>query len=181
MTKLNAEIYWASLDPHVAALRYLSLEERGSLSMQLASQGYTIDKACQVDQEMLPEDVMQVRINNGFTWVPAADQPNIPTMPGCDIPGLPPYNPNKPYPEGSIVVSVDAADYPPFNGIPPVTPTTKPQVGEGFMTSQGMVFVPGPGLNQNLAAEGNIITQDGVEYVCHVDNSRPHPIWFTLK
>lgn len=177
MNRLTAEIYWASLDPHVAAIRYLSLENRFSQAQELASRGYIIDRACQVDQAMLPEDVMQVRLNNGFTWVPSADQPNIPTMPGADLPGLPAYNPNPPFPPRSIKVSVDAADYPPFSGVAPVV--HKPVVGEGIQTNGGIVFLAGPGANMSTLSEGEIVEQNGVKYVAHYNAARNPPVTFT--
>lgn len=174
--------YWAAQPAEVQVLRTISdLGERFQKGMELAKAGYTIDRAIMIDQEMLPEDVMRVRVNNGFRWVPAADQSNIPTMPGADLPGLPPYDPTKP-PPGSIHVPFVASDYahgPTKPLVPLPHPAKKPVVGEGFQTEAGMVFLPGPGLDQNLASEGTIVTQDGAQYVIHVDNTRRHPIWIT--
>lgn len=174
--------YWAAQPLEVQALRTMTdLTERFAKGMELAKAGYTIDRAIMIDQEMLPEDVMRVRVNNGFRWVPAADQANIPTMPGADLPGLTPYDPTKP-PPGSIHVPFVADDYahgPTKPPVPAPVPATKPQVGEGFQTEAGLVFLPGPGLNQNLIAEGSIVNQNGVEYVAHVDNTKRFPIWFT--
>lgn len=178
MKLLTADIYWNSLDLKARALRSLEPQARFDLAVELAKQGYRIDRAIMLDQAMLPQDVMAVRLANGFTWVPAANQPNIPTMPGDDMPGQTPYDPAHP-PAGSIPVSVDAADYPPFGGEQP-TPVAKPSVGESFVTAKGHIFLPGIGLNQNLIAEGQTVTQDSVAYLAHVNWMARPPIYFTI-
>lgn len=179
MKPLTTPIYWASLDPVIAKLQHMPLEQREPYAKQLTARGYLIDKACQVDQEMNPPDVMLVRQNNGFTWVPSAGQPNIPTMPGADLPGLPPYNPNPPFPAGSIKVSIDAADYPPFDGVEP--PKPKLIVGEAIQTAGGTIYLAGPGANMSSLSEGQIITQNGVDYVAHYNAARNPPVTFTKR
>lgn len=184
MTTLTPDFYWGKQPLAVAALRTMSLAERGSLAQQLAADGYTIDEAIMVDQEMLPQDVMTVRGANGFTWVPAANQPNLPSMPGDDLPGVPHYDPLHP-PAGSIHVPFLASDYaqgPTKPPAPVVVPPPQPIIGEGFTLTDGTtIYLPGPGLNQNLAAEGEIVQQNGVNYVTHVDwTKRLIPIWFTV-
>lgn len=90
----------------------------------LASQGYVIDApimvfgwdACQA---------MYYRKAFGLTWVPSALQPAVDVQT---------YNPAKP-PAGSIKVSTDAKDYPPFDPPAPAAPTPAitsyvgPQIG----------------------------------------------------
>lgn len=178
--KLTADIYWRSLDPIIQKLRTMKdAGERWAYAQEIASRGYTVDMAIQVDQEMLPQDVMRVRTNFGFTWVPAANQPNIPTMPGDDVPGLPAYDPNAP-PDGSIKVSMDPDDYPPFGGAPPEVAIPKPSVGEKFALGDGRtIFLPGIGLDENLISEGQVVESNGVEYVAHVDWRKRPPIYFT--
>jgi hypothetical protein len=175
---LTADIYWASLDTKLQVLRHMDLGARFDLARELMAQNFTIDEACQLDQEMEPQDVMLVRLNNGLVWVPAANQPNIPTMPGDDMPGQKAYDAAHP-PAGSIMVSIDAADYPRFGGELP-TVIVKPSVGESFLTVKGEIFLPGPGLNQNLIAEGQTIAQKGRLYLAHVDWTQRVPIYFTL-
>lgn len=179
MNKLTSPIYWASLDPIVAKLQHMPAEQRFDYANQIMKRGYIVDAEIQVRQAMNPEDVMQVRLNNGFTWVPSADQPNIPTMPGADLPGQPHYNPEPPFPPKSIVVSVDAADYPPFDGVIPQKP--KPIVGEGIQTANGTIYLAGPGADMSSLSEGQVITQDVVDYVTHYNAARNPPVTFTRK
>lgn len=98
------DAYWAMQPPAVQALRTITDESaRTTLAQQLAAQGYTIDVPIMVWQ-WDPLATMTIRQNSGYTWVPSGDQPNLPTCPNCDLPGLPAYDPNNP-PPGSITVS----------------------------------------------------------------------------
>lgn len=98
--------YWASQPAPVRALRNLTEEaDRYTLAKQLANTGFIIDEAIMVGG-WDPVSTMTVRANQGFTWVPSANQPNIPVMPGAVVPGLPSYDPNK-FPTGSIKVTLD--------------------------------------------------------------------------
>jgi hypothetical protein len=45
---------------------------------------------------------------DGYTWVPAGNQPSIPLGPGLTFPGLTAYDPDNP-PPGSIKVTTDFA------------------------------------------------------------------------
>jgi hypothetical protein len=174
--------YWAAQPAAVRVLRFLSQPDRTTTAKQLASAGYCIDMACMVDQEMLPGDVFLVRQNNGFTWVPAADQPNIPSMPFADMPGLKPYDPLHP-PPGSIHVPFNPDDYahgPVAPDVPAPVVQLKPQVGEKFsITGIGDVYLPGIGLDENLIAEGQVIEQGGESYRAHVNWTARIPVYFT--
>lgn len=112
--------YWLAQPGPVRVLQATPASQRYALAVQLAMQGYKIDEDIMVDGGE-PLIVMVIRLANGFTWVPNAAQQNLPTMPGADLPGLPAYDPKNP-PPGSIIVSTNIADFPPFD--PPAAPTT---------------------------------------------------------
>ena len=57
---------------------------------------------------------MNYRVSFGFTWVPSALQPQVTIAPGvAPLAGLIAYDPSHP-PAGSIKVSTNPADYPPY-------------------------------------------------------------------
>lgn len=182
MNQPDQNTYWNAMPLPVQALRTAGSEgEAASLAKQLADAGYTIDEEIMVHRLMLPGDVFFIRAQNGFRWVPSLNQPNIPTMPGDDLPGYPPYDSNHP-PAGSIHVPFNAGDY--INGPeqpPPIIPAKPPmpQVGEAFVTASGTIYLPGPGLNQPQTSEGMQFEQDGVKYTAHVNYSKQIQIWFT--
>ncbi len=96
-------------------------DEINARAAALAQKGFTIDVPIMV-WGWDPYLVMQLRQQFGYTWVPSALQPNVAVAPG--LPGfgnLPPYDPNHP-PPGSIKVSLNISDYPPFDPPMPVTP-----------------------------------------------------------
>jgi hypothetical protein len=102
------DAYWAMQPPEVQVLRNIQDEaERTDVAHQLADQGYKIDVPIMV-WKWDPLVTMTIRKNSGYTWVPSANQTPPPTVPNCDLPGLPHYDPNNP-PDGSILVSTDFA------------------------------------------------------------------------
>lgn len=113
-------LYWASKDPR---LHQIVGDEKQAA--QLAIQGLQVDVPIMV-WGWDPFLVMMLRQSFGFTWVPAGLQPNITIAPGLGEPGATPYDPAHP-PAGSIKVSLDSADYPPFT--PPAAPSPAPVVG----------------------------------------------------
>lgn len=121
--------YWASQKPEVAALHSM---ERGPAreqrAIELAIKGFAIDVPIMVwDQDAYYQ--MLIRVQYGFTWVPAMLQPNISAAPGNDDPGIVNrYDPKHP-PAGSIKVSLDLDDYPPFVRPPVVVAPTFNPVG----------------------------------------------------
>lgn len=129
---LTPDIYWNAQAPAVRALRNLTVNAaRIKQAQALAVAGYVIDAQIHgFGQDPLIE--MLVRKNQGFTWVPNAMQAPIQVMPGLTFPGLPSYDPANP-PPGSIKVSLDAADYPPFDPLPPPVPVTAAHIGPDFM------------------------------------------------
>jgi hypothetical protein len=102
------EAYWASQPPQVQALMNLPTEaERLAMAHELADQGYLIDVPIMV-WRWDPLSTMVVRRNQGFTWVPSANQNPVQVMPGLSYPGLASYDPKNP-PPGAIKVSTDFA------------------------------------------------------------------------
>ena len=102
--------YWAAQPPEVQTLRGLS--NPASRAMDLATQGFLIDVPIMV-WNWDPWKVMRLRQQYGYTWVPSALQPPVQEAPGMNLPGLVPYDPYNP-PAGSIRVSTNLADYPPY-------------------------------------------------------------------
>lgn len=126
MTELTDNVYWASLDPRIQHLRYVGAgqgwygtELRNEQAQALALEGLLIDFVNVVLQYYGgPAQCMALRKSIGYTWVPAIGYPPIEAAPGITPPpgsGLKPYDPNKPWPLGSLIVSTDAADFPPFD------------------------------------------------------------------
>jgi hypothetical protein len=115
--------YWASQPPAVQSLQNLQYAARVTAGTTLAQQGFVIDVPIMIygwDACLM----MSYRQGYGYTWVPSALQPNVTIAPGVSQPGAVAYNPNSP-PPGSIKVSINASDYPPFNP-PVVAPPTGP-------------------------------------------------------
>lgn len=171
---LTPDIYWASQPPVVRALRALDSSEAPLAAKQLSDQGYKIDVAI-IAYQFDPVTTMGIRQNSGFTWVPAGNQAQIPTMPNCPMPGLPNYDPNNP-PVGSIKVSIDAADYPAFDPPPPPPPALPTNIVGAREFAN--VYTYGPGAWSTAAgpktfavADGQQVTQDGVTYTAHLVNN----------
>lgn len=160
---LTDDIYWAAQPTPVQALRNMDTAtgNRAALAMKLAQQGFTIDVPIMV-WNWDPVITMALRAQYGYTWVPSALQPPIPLPPGLSFPGLPAYDANHP-PAGSIRVSVNAADYPPFDPPPPPLPQANNVVGP---RNFGNYYYPGPGAMG--LADGAVVTQNGVQYTYHL-------------
>lgn len=130
VTLTNA-IYRASKSPAVQALMDMQDDLRFSKAVELAKAGELIDVPIMV-WGWDPLTTMALRAQEGYTWVPSALQPNIPIGPNiANAWNLPSYDPNSP-PPGSIKVSVDANDYPPY---PVVTPVVVKPVQPASATS----------------------------------------------
>jgi hypothetical protein len=103
-----ADSYWASQPPEVQALRDIPDEaQRTAKAHELADQGYLIDVPIMV-WNWDPLTTMVVRQNQGFTWVPSANQKPVPVAPGLTFAGLPSYD-AKNIPPGAIPVTTDFA------------------------------------------------------------------------
>ena len=135
--------YQASLAPQVAALAQISdLAARSNAAATLAAQGFVVDVPINV-WGWDPYLVMTMRANYGYTWVPSALQPNVSIAPGVSQPGTVPYDPANP-PAGSIKVSTNPADYPPYN---PPAPAPTPVVSSDPVgpLSVGSIYLTVPG------------------------------------
>ena len=121
--------YWASQPPEIRALPGMAdPDQRASRAAELAANGFTVDVPIMVwgwDAYL----VMKMRSDYGYTWVPSALQPAVTIAPGLLLPGVVPYEPAHP-PAGSIRVSINVHDYPPFDPAPPTrTPAGDNPVG----------------------------------------------------
>lgn len=123
-TETEADAYWAAQPAAVQALRNMpDSEAKDKLALSLANQGYSIDTQIMV-WGWDPQMTMQVRENQGYSWVPSYGQSNIPIGPGLSMPGVPSsYSPNSP-PPGSIGVTTAFAIGTIQNPLVQVDPTT---------------------------------------------------------
>ncbi len=113
--------YWTSQPPEVRALPAIEdFDQRISRGAALAAKGFIIDVPIMV-WNWDPYLVMKMRGDYGYTWVPSALQPSIAMAPGVTQPGAASYDPTH-APSGSIRVSTNITDYPPFD-----SPTPAPQ------------------------------------------------------
>ncbi len=102
----ETDAYWALEPKEVQALRTIQdYKERHAKAQDLIHQGFSIDSDIMVYGDD-PYITMRYRQDMGYTWIPAAGQPNIPVAPGLKFPGLPSYDPLQ-QPPGSIKVSTD--------------------------------------------------------------------------
>lgn len=145
------EMYWLAQHPEVRALKPMPVSTEKEISARyeaaekLAKQGFVID----VEIHSYDRDpfLQMIRMRDyGYTWYPALLQtptfelpPGIAGLPGNVISGGSmwpnrPYNPNAPMP-GSIKVSLDPADYPPFDEAP-APPPPVPQGVPGVITGR---------------------------------------------
>lgn len=132
-------LYWKSLPLAVQRLNPRTNPEmrdesaRVALAQQLAESGYLIDVPIMV-WGWHAYWTMLIRMEQGFTWVPSANMPNIPVGPGLNFPGLPAYDPNNP-PPGSIRVTLDWAE--PKPDPPPLPETALVGIEQFDLRSQG--------------------------------------------
>lgn len=165
---LTEDAYWAHQPPAVRVLRADS-----SSAMQLAQQGYKIDVVIMVWHQPAT-CTMGVRLLEGYTWVPNALQPNVPTTPGNDLPGIPPYDALHP-PAGSILVSNDIKDYPAYvDPTAPPAPAVIPQaniVGTCFPGAGAggkTICAGGLGAGAVKLTDGEKVTQGGKDYIVRI-------------
>lgn len=137
--------YWAAQPPDVQALQTISdLTQRSARGAVLAAQGYTIDVPIMV-WGWDPYLVMTMRANYGYTWVPSTLMPAVTIAPGVSAPGAVLYDPLHP-PAGSIKVSTNIADYPPYNPPPPVAPPSQAATNDPVgLQSLGTLYLSVPG------------------------------------
>jgi hypothetical protein len=140
------QAYWASQPPEILTAfgpaSTLSEDDRTNRATVLAQQGFTIDIPIMV-WNWDPYLVMTMRASYGYTWVPAALQPPITVAPGLSFPGAV-YDPNNP-PPGSIPVTVNIADYPPYVPPTPPVPQSPTAVDPVGVQSIGNLYLSVPG------------------------------------
>jgi len=137
--------YWASQPTEVRGLPAIDdQDQRTRRAAELATKGYTIDVPITV-WGWDPYLVMKLRTEFGYTWVPSALQPSVTMAPGLSAPGAIPYDPKNP-PPGSIRVSTNIADYPPFDPPVPVQQAAATNDPVGFQ-SVGVLYLTVVGEN----------------------------------
>lgn len=155
--------YMASLDPRIVAMMNISdPAARATQAQVLALKGLTIDVVLQV-WGWSPYKTMALRQMYGYTWVPSALQNPVENAPGLTTGNLTPYDPNNP-PPGSIKVSLNLTDYPPFPI--PVLPPVPEQPYVGGLNFGTFYYVNVPAINAHLN-DGQEIDQDGHRYIFH--------------
>lgn len=138
------QAYWASQPPEVQALETITDEtQRATQAAMLATNGFTIDVPIMV-WGWDPYVVMSTRAQLGYTWVPSALQPPVTIAPGLAQPGVVPYDPSNP-PPGSIKVSTNIADYPPFTSPSQSAPPAQAPADPVGAQSVGNIYVSVPG------------------------------------
>ncbi len=138
------QAYWAAQPPAVQALAGIADQlQRATAAAQLATEGFTIDVPIMVwgwDAYLM----MTMRAQFGYTWVPSALQPPVTIAPGDAQPGVIAYDPLHP-PAGSIKVSPNIQDYPPFTPAPQPTPQTPASGDPVGLQSIGNIYLSVPG------------------------------------
>jgi hypothetical protein len=138
------QAYWAAQPPEIRAMPGIEdQQERSKRAAELAIKGFCIDVPILVygwDAYL----VMKLRSDFGYAWVPSALQPPVSISPTLSAPGAVAYDATHP-PSGSIRVSLNVQDYPPFN--PPPQPTPQTPAGDNPVGLQSIatlyLSVPG--------------------------------------
>lgn len=158
--------YWLFQPPQVRALALIGdQDQRAAQAATLATQGFVIDVPIMVWM-WDPYLVMTMRVNYGYTWVPSALQPPVSMVPGLSVPGVMVYDPTHP-PAGSIKVSTNIADYPPFNPPqpPPSSSAPPPPSDPVGIQSVGTLYQSIPG---DVLPDGSYYTDSRGTFVKHV-------------
>ena len=120
------QAYWLHFNPDIRALKDMEFAspERQARAVELAKL-YPIDGEIHAIG-MNPYYTTTLRKLYGYTWVPSYLQDPIILAPGIYVPEtlsgkFKPYDPNNP-PVGSIKVSLDLQDYPPYTPVAPPAP-----------------------------------------------------------
>ncbi len=118
-------------------------DQRATTAAQLATQGFTIDVPIMVwgwDAYLM----MTMRAQFGYTWVPSALQPPVTIAPGDTQPGADSLR-SVESAAGSIKVSTNIQDYPPYNPAPQPTPQTPASDDPVGLQSIGNIYLSVPG------------------------------------
>ena len=113
------DAYIASKPLEVQALFSMGSDEARAAKGQELAYKYLLCKRIDINNGD-PWTVMLTWLDLGYTWMPSALQDPLTVAPGLNDQHDPPYDPLNPRP-GSIKVSIDLDDYPPF-----VKPVVKP-------------------------------------------------------
>jgi hypothetical protein len=136
--------YWAAQPPEPRGLAAIDdFDQRTQRAADLAAKGFTVDVPIMV-WAWDPYLVMKYRQDYGYTWVPSALQPNVSVAPGVTQPGAASYDPTHP-PPGSIRVSTNIADYPPFDPPAPAPQPPPPNGDPVGIQSLGTLYLSVPG------------------------------------
>lgn len=143
------QAYWASQPPEIQALQQIGdPSQRAAQAAQLATNGFTIDIPIMV-WGWDPFLMMTLREQFGYTWVPSALQPPVAIAPGVAQANVTAYDPLHP-PPGSIKVSTNIADYPPFIApalpappAPPSDPVGAQSIGTIYLSVVGDTYPNG--------------------------------------
>lgn len=147
-------MYWAHQPPELHELFELPSDKRQDRAVELALKGFTVDGPIMV-YGWGPFQTMSLRMLYGFTWVPSLLGQPVKIAPGLGSPGnLPPYDPKNP-PAGSIKVSLDPVDYPPF-ALP-----EKPPAPSGEVSPVGDFIYTVAGIGDMYAEQPWDHTRDG--------------------
>ena len=158
------QAYWASQPPEIRALPGIaSQDDRVASAVHLAARGFTVDVPIMVwswDAYL----VMKLRADQGYTWVPSALQPSITIAPGLGAPGAVPYDPANP-PAGSIKVSLNPSDYPPYPAPAPAPatatsndPVGAQSIGNIYLTTPGDTFAAGAQVTDSRGTFQKVVT-----------------------
>ena len=170
------QAYLAAQPPEVQALMHMpadstdAIQARVARGAVLAAQGYTIDAPIMV-YGWDPYLAMTQRLAAGMAWVPSALQPGLGQPGGYAMPGLVPfpgqqsYDPNNP-PPGSIKVSTNIADYPPFD--PPAPPAPAPAVNTDPVGAQSVGNLYLSTATGNTYADGATYTEARGTFLKHI-------------
>ena len=171
------DAYWLHQPPEVRAMRtMLSEDARTSLAQTLAKRGFIIDRDIMV-WAWDAWKVMFMRKLLGYTWTPSWLQSYVPTAPGADNPGTPSYDPNNP-PPGSIRVSTDVADFPPFD--PPHPASPPPAILTSYVGSYqgGGVYAS---LSGDPSKDGDIVGDPRGQFLKHkILSAFGYAQWYTV-
>lgn len=148
------EAYWLSRPPEVRALKGMESfsDARSEAARKIAQAGTPVDAELEAIGWGNPYDTMRYRQYYGYTWFPGLMSGKFFSpgfLPPQPVDGISVYDPNTPAP-GSVKVSTNIADFPPFDPPPPVTPPPDlPLVGGRQI---GDWYYAGPGDSQDIPA-----------------------------
>lgn len=122
MEPLTTEIYWASKSPAINAARQADGADKAAAFYAIAASvmskpAGSVGQGDLVDVPIMvwgwdPVLTMQLRQQDGYTWVPSALAPPVQVAPGIVQAGRLTYSTTPPNPPYDIKVSLDAVDYP---------------------------------------------------------------------